>query len=110
MTHLLPRGYFHTQNEMIVVNIAEIIQINRQMDSQINGQGKTITYPSQLHILLFARKWQIFVTLQAAMGWYIFGVIEFTGINQWKAETNPLKLITSQPDKNNLVLMLLERL
>ena len=35
MAHLLPRGYFHTKNEVIMVNIVEVIEwtwIRRQRD------------------------------------------------------------------------------
>ena len=67
MAYLLPRGYFH---EMIMVNIVEVIEWTRihlqadgQMERQIYGHGETNRHPQQLHILLFARKWLIFVTL-----------------------------------------------
>ena len=38
--HLLPRGYFHTNNEMIVVNIVEVIEWV-QTDSSKQTEGRT---------------------------------------------------------------------
>ena len=43
-THLLPRGYFHTKNEMIAVNIVKVIEqtwIHRQTDGRMDRQIDT---------------------------------------------------------------------
>ena len=53
VAQLLPRGYFHTKNEMIAVNIVEeqtqsFLQTDRQTYRQAEGQGETNTPSQQL--------------------------------------------------------------
>ena len=51
-TQLLPRGYLHTPNDMILVNIMEVIEwtwIGLQLDRQLDGQGETNIPPPNIN-------------------------------------------------------------